>query len=135
MRNGNGKETLIFSLDKNSSYLYHNEYLLDKYNGVLYNVQTGKKINVTGYGMSNPEMMTVSDDGRYLVVLGNVNSAIDYQVHIFDLEKNECAKYVDDNFSNHKNLAFAGNSTIVYSAVEPNQGCEYVMIDVVKAFK
>ena len=124
VRNGNGKETLIFSLDNKSSYLYHNEYLLDKYNGILYNVKTGRKTVVTGYGMSNPEMMTVSDDGRYLVVLGTVNSAIDYQVHIFDLEKNEYAKYVDDNFSNHKNLVFVGDATIVYSVVEPNQGCE-----------
>ena len=135
VRNGNGKETLIFSLDNKSSYLYHNEYLLDKYNGILYNVKTGRKTAVTGYGMSNPEMMTVSDDGRYLVVLGTVNSAIDYQVHIFDLEKNEYAKYADDNFSNHKNLVFVGNATIVYSVVEPNQGCEYVMLDVSKAFK
>lgn len=135
VRNGNGKETLIFSLDNKSSYLYHNEYLLDKYNGVLYDVKTGRKTVVTGYGMSNPEMMTVSDDGRYLVVLGTVNSAIDYQVHIFDLEKNEYAKYVDDNFSNHKNLVFVGDATIVYSVVEPNQGCEYVMLDVSKAFK
>lgn len=135
VRNGNGKETLIFSLDNKSSYLYHNEYLLDKYNGILYNVKTGRKTVVTGYGMSNPEMMTVSDDGRYLVVLGTVNSAIDYQVHIFDLEKNEYAKYVDDNFSNHKNLVFVGDATIVYSVVEPNQGCEYVMLDVSKVFK
>ncbi len=135
VRNGNDKETLIFSLDGNSSYLYHGKYLLDKYNGIIYNVETGRKIDITGYGMSNPEMMTVSDDGKYLVVLGTVNSAIDYQVHIFDLEKNEYVKYVDDNFSNHENLVFVGNSTIVYSAVEPKQGCEYVMVDVSKAFK
>ncbi len=135
IKNENGKENLVFALDNNTSYLYHNEYLLDKYNGILYNVRTGEKITVTGYGMSNPEMMTVSSDGRYLVVLGTVNSAIDYQVHIFDLEKNEYTKFADDNFSKHENLVFVNNTTIVYSVVEPKQGYEYVMLDVSKAFR
>ncbi len=134
VRKENGKEKVIFSLDNNTSYLYHNEYLLDKYNGNLYNVKTGEKTVVTGYGMSNPEMMAISPNGRYLVVVGAVNSAIDYQVHIFDLKTSECAKYVDDNFSQHKNLAFVNDTTIIYSAVEPKQGYEYVMLDVSKAF-
>lgn len=134
IRKENDKENIIFSLDNDTSYLYHNEYLLDKYNGNLYNVKTGEKITVKGYGMSNPEMMTVSNDGRYLVMLGTVNNAIDYQVHIFDLKTNNCAKYEDDNFSQHKNLSFIDNKTIVYSAVDPNQGYEFVMLDVSKAF-
>ena len=134
VRKENGKEKVIFSLDNNTSYLYHNEYLLDKYNGNLYNVKSGEKTVVTGYGMSNPEMMAISPDGRYLVVVGAVNSAIDYQVHVFDLKTGECAKYVDDNFSQHKNLAFVNDTTIIYSAVEPKQGYEYVMLDVSKAF-
>ena len=134
IKNTNGKEAVIFSLRNDTSYMYSNEYLLDKYNGVLYNVKTGEQITVSGYGMSNPELMTVSDDGRYLVVIGTVNNVLDYQVHIFDLKKNSCAKYVDDNFSQHKNLNFIDNSTIVYSAVDPNQGCEYVILDISKAF-
>ena len=134
VRKENGKENVIFSLDNDTSYLYHNEYLLDKYNGNLYNVKTGEKIVVTGYGMSNPEMMTVSPDGKYLVVVGAVNSAIDYQVHIFDLKTGNCAKYVDDNFSQHKNLSFVNDTTIIYSIVEPKQGYEYVILDVSKAF-
>lgn len=135
IRKEDDKESVVFSLHNNTSYLYHNEYLLDKYNGNLYNVKTGEESAVEGYGMSNPEMMAVSNDGRYLVVLGTVNSAIDYQVHIFDLKTNKYAKYEEDNFSQHKNLAFVNNTTIVYSAVEPNQGYEYVMLDVSKAIK
>lgn len=134
VRKENGQEKVIFSLNSDTSYLYHNEYLLDKYNGNLYNVRTGEKTVITGYGMTNPEMMTVSSDGKYLVVVGAVNSAIDYQVHIFDLKSGECAKYVDDNFSQHRNLAFVNDTTIIYSAVEPKQGYEYVMLDVSKAF-
>lgn len=134
IKNTNGKESVIFSLRNDTSYMYFNEYLLDKYNGVLYNVKTGEQITVSGYGMSNPELMTVSGDGRYLVVIGTVNNVLDYQVHVFDLKKNSCAKYVDDNFSQHRNLNFVDNSTVVYSAVDPNQGCEYVILDISKAF-
>ncbi len=130
----NDKETVLFSLNSDTSYLYYNEYLLDKYNGTLYNVKTGKETAVKDYGMSSAEMMAVSDDGRYLVVLGVVNSALDYQVHIFDLKLDKCKKYEDENFSQHKNLTFVDDTKIVYSVVEPSQGYEYVILDASKAF-
>ncbi len=130
----NDKESVLFSLKSDTSYLYYNEYLLDKYNGILYDVKTGKKTTVKDYGMSSAEMMAVSDDGRYLVVLGTVNSALDYQVHIFDLKSNKSAKFADENFSQHKNLAFVDDAKIIYSVVEPSKGYEYVILDASKAF-
>lgn len=130
----NGKESVVFSLYNSTSYLYHNEYLLDEYNGIIYNVKTGEEKAVAGYKMMNAEMMTVSPDGRYLVVLGMVNSVIDYQVHIFDLQTGDCAKYEEKNFSQHANLAFVDNTSVIYTAVDPNQGYEYVMLDISKAF-
>ncbi len=130
----NDKEIVLFSLKTDTSYIYYNEYLLDKYSGTLYNVKTGKETAVEDYGMSNAEMIAVSDNGRYLVVLGTVNSALDYQVHIFDLKSGKCQKYEDENFSQHKNLAFADDATVVYSVVEPSKGYEYVMLDASKAF-
>ncbi len=134
MKKENDKESVVFSLDNDTSYLYHNEYLFDKYNGNLYNVKTGEEIAVADYGMATPEMMAVSNDGRYLVVLGTVNSALDYQVYICDLKTNTCAKYADDNFSQHENLTFIDDKTIVYSSIDPTQGYEYVMLDISKAF-
>lgn len=135
IKKANGKESVVFAIPDDTSYMYYNEYLLDKYNGILYNVKTGEKTSVSGYGMVNAEMMAVCDNGRYLVVAGTVNSALDYQIHIFDLKKNDYAKYTDDNFSQHKNLAVVDKTTVVYSAVEPNQGYEYVILDVSKALK
>ncbi len=130
------EEKIVFSLYGNFStdYLYHKEYILDKTNGNFYNVKTGENVALAGYGMSNTEMMSVSDDGRYLVVLGTVNSVADYQVHIFDLKKNDYAKYEELNFSQHYNLTFVDNVKVMYEVVDPNQGYEYVVLDVSKAF-
>ena len=130
------EEKIVFSLYGNFStdYLYHKEYILDKTNGNFYNVKTGENVALAGYGMSNAEMMSVSNDGRYLVVLGTVNSVADYQVHIFDLKKNDYAKYEELNFSQHYNLTFVDNVKVMYEVVDPNQGYEYVVLDVSKAF-
>ena len=130
------EEKIVFSLygSFGADYLYHEEYILDKLNGNLYNVKTGEEIALAGYKMSNAEMMSVSPDGRYLVVLGTVNSVADYHVHIFDLKKNDYAKYEDLNFSQHYNLAFVENTKVMYVAVDPNQGYEHVILDVSKAF-
>lgn len=130
------EEKIVFSLYGNFStdYLYHQEYVLNKNDGNLYNAKTGEEIALAGYKMSNAEMMSVSPDGRYLVVLGTVNSVADYQVHIFDLKKNDYAKYEELNFSQHYNLTFVDEAKAMYVVVDPNGGYEQVVFDVSKAF-
>lgn len=130
------EEKIVFSLYGNFStdYLYHNEYILNKYDGNLYNAKTGEEIALAGYRMSNAEMMSISPDGRYLVVLGTVNSVADYQVHIFDLKKNDYAKFEELNFSQHYNLSFVDDAKAMYVVVDPNGGYEQVVFDVSKAF-
>lgn len=130
------EEKIVFSLYGNFStdYLYHNEYILNKYDGNLYNAKTGEEIALAGYRMSNAEMMSISPDGRYLVVLGAVNSVADYQVHIFDLKKNDYAKFEELNFSQHYNLSFVDDAKAMYVVVDPNGGYEQVVFDVSKAF-
>ena len=130
------EEKLVFALYGNFSqdYLYYQEYILNKTSGNLYNVKTGDEVALAGYGMSNVEMMSVSPDGKYLVVLGTVNNVIDYQVHIFDLKKNDYAKFEDVNFSQHNNLTFIDNTKAMYTVVNPSQGYEQVVFDVSKAF-
>ncbi len=137
VRKENNKETTVFSLygALSSSYLYSNEYLLDKVNGTLYNVKTGKETALVGYKMMSPELISVSPDGKYLMVLGYVNSMMDYQIHIFDLETGDYKKYEELNFSPHTNLAFIDDKTAIYTVVDPNQGFEYVILDVEKAFE
>ena len=130
------EEKLAFALYGNFSqdYLYYQEYILNKTSGNLYNVKTGDEVALAGYGMSNVEMMSVSPDGKYLVVLGTVNNVIDYQVHIFDLKKNDYAKFEDVNFSQHNNLTFIDNTKAMYTVVNPSRGYEQVVFDVSKAF-
>lgn len=130
------EEKLVFSMYGNFStdYLYHQEYILNKNDGNLYNAKTGEEIALAGYKMSGAEMMSVSADGRYLVVLGTVNSVADYQVHIFDLKKNDYAKFEELNFSQHYNLSFVDGTKAMYVVVDPNGGYEQVVFDVSKAF-
>ena len=115
-----------------SEYLHSDYYILNKDNGKLYNMRTGEEKTLVGYRMS-AEMMEISPDGKYLVMLGTVKSLLDYQVHIFNLETGDYAKYVDKNPSVHADLTFINSTTVVYTVVDPNQGKEYVALDVSKA--
>ena len=114
-----------------ADYLHSGKYLLNVNDGNLYNMLTGEKTMLVGFRM-DPEMMVISDDGKYVVMLGTVKNMMDYQVHIFNLESGEYAKFEDQNYSNHSNLTFINNTTAVYTVLDPNQGYEYVVMDVSK---
>lgn len=114
-----------------TNYMYSGDYIFNKNDGKLYNLKTGDVKNVIGYRMS-AEMMSVSPDGKYLVMLGTVTNMMDYQVHIFNLETGEYTKLKDDNYSSHSNLTFINETTAMYMVLDPNQGYEYVVLDVTK---
>ena len=114
-----------------TNYMYSGDYIFNKNDGKLYNLKTGDVKNIIGYRMS-AEMMSVSPDGKYLVMLGTVTNMMDYQVHIFNLETGEYTKLKDDNYSSHSNLTFINDTTAMYMVLDPNQGYEYVVLDVTK---
>ena len=114
-----------------TNYMYSGDYIFNKNDGKLYNLKTGDVKNIIGYRMSL-EMMSVSPDGKYLVMLGTVTNMMDYQVHIFNLETGEYTKFKDNNYSSHSNLTFINDSTAMYMVLDPNQGYEYVVLDVTK---
>lgn len=114
-----------------ADYLQSGHYLLNVNDGNLYNMLTGEKTMLVGFRM-DPEMMAISDDGKYVVMLGTVKNMMDYQVHIFNLQTGVYAKFEDQNYSSHSNLTFINNTTAVYTALDPNQGYEYVVLDVSK---
>lgn len=115
-------------------YFFSDGYILDGDSGKLYNMRTDEFVTLVGYRMSDMKMMKISPDGKYVVLLGTVKNEFDYQIHIFNLETGEYAKYVDKNFSQHSNLAFIDNTTAVYSAIDPNSkyGYTYTIIDLTK---
>lgn len=116
----------------NSDYMLSGEYLLNINEGKVYNLKTNEEKTLVGYRIS-PDMFSVSPDGRYIVITGTVQSVIDYQIHVFDLEKGEYMKYVDKNYSSHSNLTFINNTLAVYTALDPTQGYEYAVLDMAKA--
>ena len=125
------KITASFYGAMSTNYMHAGDYIFNKNDGKLYNLLTGEEKTVVGYRMS-PEMMAVSPDGKYLVMLGTVVNMMDYQVHIFNLQTGDYTKFKDENYSSHSNLTFINNTTAVYMVLDPNQGYEYVALDVTK---
>ena len=88
--------------------------------------------------MTSPEVMKVSPDGKYLVVMGIMDNVMDYQVHVYNTQTGEYAKYQEENYSNvnnlSKNLSFIDDHTVMYMLADPNRGRECVILDLSKAF-
>lgn len=135
IHNTDGEETVAHSFYgvMDTNYMISDKYLLSKDDGHLYDIVTDKDYTLVGYSM-NVTSFAVSSDNRYVVMMGTVKNAVDYQIHIFDLQTGEYAKFKDNNYAPHSSLCFIDNNTVLYTAVEPNQGYEYVILDASKAF-
>ena len=131
-RTGEAEEVTRSFYGTMAGYMYTDGYIFNPDDGKLYNLLTNEVKTLVGYRMS-AEMLKISPDGKYAVMLGTVNSMLDYQIHIFNLETGEYAKFQDKNPSAHADLAFISNNLVIYTAVEPNQGNEYVIFDAAAA--
>ncbi len=135
-----GKEHIVFEFTGSTNRcIFADEYILDKEKGTLYNLKTGKETLLVGYKMTSPEIMKVSPDGKYLVVMGIMDNVMDYQVHVYNIQTGEYAKYQEENYSNvnnlSKNLSFIDDHTVMYMLADPNRGRECVILDLSKAFE
>ncbi|MBO5332829.1 MAG: hypothetical protein J6B37_01800 [Clostridia bacterium] len=135
-----GKESVVFEFTGSTNRcIFADEYILDKEKGTLYNLKTGKETLLVGYKMTSPEIMKVSPDGKYLVVMGIMDNVMDYQVHVYNIQTGEYAKYQEENYSNvnnlSKNLSFIDDHTVMYMLADPNRGRECVILDLSKAFE
>ncbi|MCH5170971.1 MAG: hypothetical protein J1F24_06775 [Oscillospiraceae bacterium] len=130
---GEEKNVRSFYGFMDTNYMINDKYLLSKDDGHLYNIVADKDYTLVGYSM-NVTSFAVSSDNRYVVMMGTVKNAVDYQIHIFDLQTGEYAKFKDNNYAPHSSLCFIDDKTVLYTAVEPNQGYEYVILDASKAF-
>lgn len=117
-----------------TNYMISGNYILSKGDGKLYNIVSGREYTLVGYSM-NADALAISNDGKYAVMMGTVKNALDYQIHVFNLETGEYVKLPDKNYAPHINLCFIDNTTVLYTAVDPNQGYEYVVFDVTKTFE
>ena len=98
-------------------------------------MKTGVETQVSDYKMLNPESISVSADGKHLVVMGTVKNVIDYQLYVVSLDTGSCVKYEDTNFSKHTNIMFIDNTTLMYIATSPEKGYENVILDMTKISK
>ncbi len=137
VRKDGEEETVVFTFegDFNMNYLCCNEYILEKNSGRLYNVKSGSETKLAEFKMIEPEFITVSADGKNLIVLGTVKNVVDYQLYIYNLESGSCTKYEDTNFSKHTNITFINDTMVVCSAVSPEKGYENTIIDISKINK
>ena len=131
VRLSNGEEKVIktYPGSMSSDYLLTSHYIFNKETGMLYDLYTGEEKLVAGYRIS-AELIEISPDGKYLVMLGTVKNMLDYQIHIFNLETGDYSTFQDKNYSKHSNLAFINNTTAVYVVIDPNKGHQSVVIDV-----
>lgn len=128
------EEVLIKQYSRNiNEFIFRGEYIFDQRSGKIYNMLTGEEKALLGYKMEVSQF-EISPDGKYVVMMGEVSSVMDYQVHIFNLETGEYIKYVDENFSVHSNLAFINETTFIYTALDPRSehGNTYTIIDISK---
>ena len=135
VRLSNGEEKIIrnYPGSMSNDYLLTDHYIFNKETGMLYDLFTGEEKLVAGYRIS-AELVEISPDGKYLVMLGTVKNMLDYQIHIFNLQTGDYSTYQDKNYSKHSNLAFINNTTAAYVVIDPNKGHQSVVIDVTKAF-
>jgi hypothetical protein len=114
-----------------NDYLLTDHYIFNKETGMLYDLFTGEEKLVAGYRIS-AELVEISPDGKYLVMLGTVKNMLDYQIHIFNLQTGDYSTFQDKNYSKHSNLTFINNTTATYVVIDPNKGHQSVVIDVTK---
>jgi hypothetical protein len=130
----NAEEVLIKQYSRNiNEFIFRGEYIFDQRSGKIYNMLTGEEKTLLGYKMEVSQF-AISPDGKYVVMMGEVSSVMDYQVHIFNLETGEYMKYIDENFSVHSSLAFINETTFIYTALDPRSehGNTYTIIDISK---
>ena len=133
VRLSNGEEKVIrtYPGSMSNDYLLTDHYIFNKETGMLYDLFTGEEKLVAGYRIS-AELVEISPDGKYLVMLGTVKNMLDYQIHIFNLQTGDYSTFQDKNYSKHSNLTFINNTTATYVVIDPNKGYQSVVIDVTK---
>lgn len=129
----NGQNTVInmFYATYGSSYIRNGDWILSKEDGRLFRTYDNTVIEPQGYKM-NPLLFTVSDDGKYVVMLGTVTNAMDYQLYIYNTETKQYKSFTEENYAAHYNLKFTSNNTISFYTLNPSSGVQSIIIDVSK---
>ncbi|MEG2396689.1 MAG: hypothetical protein RSB11_06615 [Oscillospiraceae bacterium] len=128
----NDAETIIHSLGGKygTSIIRNGDWLMTKEDGKLYSTSSDKVIEPVGYKI-NPLIFAVSPDEKYVIMMGTVANALDYQIYIFNTETKNYKCYKDENYASHQSIAFPSPTVATYYVITPD-GMEQTIIDLSK---
>lgn len=114
-------DAVVFSLtgDYNEAYARSGKYLLDKENGVVYDLTDGSKRALADYSIS-AMTFSVSEDGNTVLLTGTVTNALEYGVYVCDLTSNKANIYVNSAFSTLFNPCFLSDKEFNYTVMDGN---------------
>lgn len=129
----NGKSAVIqeFFSGYGEQYVRSGDRILSKEDGRLYTTYDTTVIDLPEFKM-NPNEITVSGDGKYVVMAGTGANVLDYKIYIYNTETGKCAVFTDSDYSVHSNLFFSSDTTVCFFTEDAN-GFNEKIIDVSKA--
>lgn len=129
----NGQNTVInmFYATYGSSYIRNGDWILSKEDGRLFKTYDDTVIETIGYKM-NPLLFAVSDNGKYVAMLGTVTNAMDYCLYVYNTETKQYKTFKEDNFAAHYNLKFSSDNTITFYTINASGGYQNIVIDLSK---
>lgn len=129
----NGQNTIVkmYYATYGSSYIRNGDWILSKEDGRLFKTYDDTVIEPQGYKM-NPLLFAVSDDGKYVAMLGTVANAMDYRLYVYNTETGKYKTFNEDNYAAHYNLTFSSSSTISFYTINPSGNYQSVVVDISK---
>lgn len=129
-----GESTVIneFYSVYGEQYVRSGDWILSREDGRLYSVYSDKVIELEDF-ILNPSSFAVSENGKYIILIGMAANAADYQIWVYDIETGEHKNFSDDDYSQHYNLFFINDTTACFYT-STAEGYSEKIIDVSKAF-
>lgn len=128
-----GKSTAVneFYSNYGEQYIRSGDWILSREDGRIYSTYTDKVLELEQFAI-NPSEFIVSDDGKYVVLMGMAANAADYQIYIYNTETGKSSNFSDNDYSQHYNLFFVNDRTVCFYTATA-EGYNEKIIDISKA--
>ncbi len=128
-----GKSTAVneFYSTYGEQYVRSGDWILSREDGRIYSTYTDKVLELEQFTI-NPSEFIVSDDGKYVVLMGMAANAADYQIYIYNTETGKSCNFSDNDYSQHYNLFFVNDHTVCFYTATA-EGYNEKIIDISKS--
>ena len=109
-----GTKLISFTGDYESAYARCGNYLLDKENGVVYNLIDGSSRVLKDYSIS-AMTFNISADGNKVLLTGTVTNALEYGVYVYNFDTKKASLYIKEEFATLFSPVFIGNDEFAYT--------------------